>query len=89
MTPLESVLVRTEGDKTFLPTRCGFTWLQQSASANDLKIQHAASKGEVTAILGVKQNNSTGGDYFNLQGRKTTENAKGIRIQDGKKTIVK
>ena len=89
VTPLESVLVRTEGDKTFLPTRCGFTWLQQSASANELKIQHAASKGEVTAILGIKQNNTTGGDYYDLQGRKTSENAKGIRIQNGKKTIVK
>ena len=89
VTPLESVLVRTEGDKTFLPTRCGFTWLQQSASANELKIQHAASKGEVTAILGIKQNNTTGSDYYDLQGRKTSENAKGIRIQNGKKTIVK
>jgi len=89
VTPLESVLVRTEGDKTFLPTRCGFTWDEQAPSANELKIQHIGSMGEVTTILGVKQNNSTGGDYFNLQGRKTTENAKGIRIQDGKKTIAK
>ena len=89
VTPLESVLVRTEGDKTFLPTRCGFTWVQQAASANDLKIQHAASKGEVTAILGIKQNETTDGDYFNLQGSKTSKNAKGIRIQNGKKTIVK
>jgi len=89
VTPLESVLVRTEGDKTFLPTRCGFTWDEQAPSANELKIQHIGSMGEVTTILGIKQNNSTGGDYFNLQGRKTTENAKGIRIQDGKKTIAK
>ena len=89
VTPLESVLERTEGDKTFLPTRCGFTWVQQAASANELKIQHAANKGEVTAILGIKQNETTGGDYFNLQGSKTSKNAKGIRIQNGKKTIVK
>ena len=89
VTPLESVLVRTEGDKTFLPTRCGFIWVQQAASANDLKIQHAASKGGVTAILGIKQNETTDGDYFNLQGSKTSKNAKGIRIQNGKKTIVK
>ena len=89
VTPLESVLIRTEGDKTFLPTRCGFTWIQQSASANELKIQHAASKGEVTAILGIQQNNTTGGDYYNLQGIKASKNAKGIRIQNGKKTIVK
>ena len=89
VTPLESVLVRTEADKTFLPTRCGFTWVQQAASASDLKIQHAANKGEVTAILGVKLDKSFSSDSYDLQGRKTSENAKGIRIQDGKKTIIK
>ena len=89
VTPLESVLVRTIGDKTFLPTRCGFTWVQQSASANELKIQHAASRGDVTAILGIKQNTTTDGDYYNLQGSKTSKNAKGIRIQNGKKSIIK
>ena len=89
VTSLESVLVRTEADKTFLPTRCGFTWVQQAASACDLKIQHAASNGEVTAILGVKQNQTTGSDSYDLQGRKTSKNAKGILIEDGKKTIVK
>ncbi|MBO4721220.1 MAG: hypothetical protein J5658_15305 [Prevotella sp.] len=87
--PLESVLIKTEGDKTFLPTRCGFTWVQQAASANDLKIQHAASKGEVTAILGVKWDKSFSSDSYDLQGHKTSQNAKGIRIQDGKKTIVR
>ena len=87
VTPLESVLVRTESDQTFLPTRCGFTWVQQAASASELKIQHAASKGDVTAILGFKQNNTTSGDSYNLQGRKTTKNTKGIRIQDGRKVI--
>jgi hypothetical protein len=89
VTPLESVLVRTEADKTFLPTRCGFTWVQQAASASDLKILHAASSGEVTAILGVKLNQTTGSDSYDLQGRKTSKNTKGILIQDGKKTIVR
>ena len=89
VTPLESVLVRTEADKTFLPTRCGFTWVEQAASASDLKIQHAASSGEVTAILGVKLNQTTGSDSYDLQGHKTSKNAKGILIQDGKKTIVR
>ena len=89
VTPLESVLIRTEADKAFLPTRCGFTWVQQAASANDLKIQHAASKGEVTAILGINQNKATGSDYYDLQGHKSSTNAKGIRIQNGKKTIMK
>lgn len=89
VTPLESVLVRTEGDKTFLPTRCGFTWDEQAPSANELKIQHAANMGEVTAILGFKQDKTTGNDYYDLQGRKTSKHAKGIHIQDGRKTIVK
>ena len=89
VTPLESVLVRTEADKTFLPTRCGFTWVQQAASAYDMKIQHAASNGEVTAILGIKLNQTTGSDSYDLQGRKNATNAKGIRIQNGKKTIVR
>jgi hypothetical protein len=83
------VLIRTEADKAFLPTRCGFTWVQQAASASDLKIQHAASNGEVTAILGVKQNQTTGSESYDLQGHKTSKNAKGILIKDGKKTIVK
>jgi hypothetical protein len=83
------VLIRTEADKAFLPTRCGFTWVQQAASASDLKIQHAASKGEVTAILGINQDKATGSDYYDLQGHKSSTNAKGIRIQNGKKTIIK
>ena len=89
VTPLESVLVRTNADKTFLPTRCGFTWVEQSATASDLKIKHAASMGEVTAILGFNQDNATGSDYYNLQGSKISKSAKGIRIQSGKKTMVK
>lgn len=40
---LESVLIRTEADKSFLPTRCGFNWEQQSSTAQELKIQHVSS----------------------------------------------
>jgi hypothetical protein len=54
-----------------------------------LLIQHAASKGEVTAILGINQDKATGSDYYDLQGHKSSTNAKGIRIQNGKKTIMK
>ena len=54
-----------------------------------LLIQHAASKGEVTAILGINQDKATGSDYYDLQGHKSSTNAKGIRIQNGKKTIIK
>ena len=89
VTPLESVLVRTEADKTFLPTRCGFTWDEQAATARELKIRHAGSMGELTAILGTVQDDSAEGDYYNLQGQKISKDAKGIRIQEGKKTLVK
>ena len=89
VTPLESVLVKTDADMAFLPTRCGFSWDEQATSASDLKIQHVASMSEVTAISVIKQNKTNGSDYYNLQGRKISENAKGIRIQEGKKTVIK
>jgi hypothetical protein len=88
VTPLESVLLRTEADKIFLPTRCGFNWDKQAPTASDLEIKHAATMGEVTAILGVNPE-ATDGDYYNLQGQKTTKDAKGIRIQKGQKSVVK
>ena len=47
------------------------------------------AKGEVTAILGINQDKATGSDYYDLQGHKSSTNAKGIRIQNGKKTIIK
>ena len=88
VTPLESVLVKTDANMAFLPTRCGFNWDKQAASANELKIQHVAGMGEVTAISTSKQNKATG-DSYNLQGQKASKNAKGIIIQDGQKMVVK
>jgi len=88
VTPLESILVRTNADKTFLPTRCGFMWDEQAPTANTLEIVHAANIGEVTAITGISQE-KTAGSYYDLQGHKTTKNAKGLRIQDGKKVVIK
>lgn len=88
VTPLESVLVKTDANMAFLPTRCGFNWDKQGASANELKIQHVAGMGEVTAISTLKQNKTTG-DSYNLQGQKASKNAKGIIIQDGQKMVVK
>lgn len=44
------MMVSKNSDQTFLATRCGFTWVQQAASVSELKIQHAASKGEVTCL---------------------------------------
>lgn len=48
---LESVLVRTDGDKVFLPTRCGFTWDKQTNTATTLNIRHiTGADGMQTSI---------------------------------------
>lgn len=86
--PLESVLVRTEGDKTFLPTRCGFSWDEQSASASELQIKHIAFS-EATAIAGVNAEKATG-EAYDLNGHKMSgQMKKGIYVIDGEKRIVK
>jgi len=88
VTPLQSVLIRTEGDKQFLPTRCGFSWDQQSATANELKIQHAMSMGEVTAITGVEKTRVASDTYYDLGGRKVQGQAKkGIYVVGGEKVV--
>ena len=48
---LQSILICTSGDKTFLPTRCGFTWDSQSPTAQSLEIKHITDlSGEETCI---------------------------------------
>ena len=87
--PLESVLIRTAGDKQFLPTRCGFSWDRQSATATDLKIEHAGSLGEVTAIVGVEKVKAAA-DYYSLDGRKVNGQVrKGVYVTGGDKVLVK
>ena len=88
VTPLESVLIRTEGDKKFLPTRCGFNWDEQASSATTLFIKHAAAS-EVTAIKAVNTESVMNSAAYDMQGRKVDGNTKGLRIQDGRKTVVK
>ena len=84
VTPLESVLIRTQADKAFLPTRCGFSWDEQASSASELCIVHA-TQAELTAIKNVSVQN-TSGNAYDLSGRKVTT-VKGLRIQDGKKVL--
>lgn len=87
--PLESVLVRTEGDKTFLPTRCGFSWDAQSTDATDLQIKHV-TLSEATAIAGVQTEKVTTGETYDLNGRKVSgQMKKGIYVIDGEKVLVK
>ena len=88
VTPLESVLIRTNAEQAFLPTRCGFMWDQQSSTATKLEIKHT-TMSEVTAIKGITHDNATDAVSYDLQGRKLTKTSKGLSIQNGKKVLVK
>ena len=91
---LESVLVRTTEDLSFLPTRCGFSWEQQSATAQKLEIVHM-SPAEVTAIGQLKADSNADQTIYDLSGRRVERSsfnvqrstAKGIYIKDGKKIV--
>jgi len=85
-TPLQSILVRTTSDKTFLPTRCGFSWEQQSGSATELCIKHINSLDEATGINLVTTSNASA-DIYDLSGRKVSKTQKGIVIENGKKVL--
>ncbi|MBR1789517.1 MAG: hypothetical protein IJ762_10080 [Bacteroidaceae bacterium] len=87
--PLESVLVRTESDKTFLPTRCGFEWKEQASGATDLCIKHIKSLSEATGINAVVGAQTVRTDVYDLSGRKVNAAKKGIVIENGKKVLVK
>lgn len=97
VTPLESVLVRTEGDKTFLPTRCGFTWDKQ-VGATELQIKHVSSMAEVTAIRSMSTKNGVV-NVYDLKGNLVKKQAvgtdalnslpAGVYIVGGEKVTVK
>ena len=65
---LESILIRTEGDKAFLPTRCGFTWDQQSSSATELEIKHVTSLDDIETSIEKLQAANAVVDVYNAQG---------------------
>ena len=86
---LESVLLPTDPEKTFLPTRCGITWEQQNSSATALKVKHAANLGEITAITNVADQ-QTSQEIYDLAGRRVSSTTqKGIYVVDGKKKALK
>ena len=65
---LQSILICTNGDKTFLPTRCGFTWDKQSTTAQALEIKHITDvAGEETCIKDL-QSQDAEVDIYNVQG---------------------
>ena len=98
VTPLQSVLVRTEADKTFLPTRCGFSWDTQSATAQELRIQHV-SPAEITAIAKVSTGVAATVDVYDLKGnvirrQASAKNATnglpaGVYVIGGEKVVVR
>ena len=88
VTPLEAVLIKTTAEQKFLPTRCGFTWDIQNATAKELRIVHLA-ESEVTAIKNVTMMKNADDNIYDLNGRKVSQNSKGLLIQNGKKTVVK
>lgn len=96
---LESILIRTEGDKAFLPTRCGFTWDQQSSDATELEIKHVTSLEDIETSIEKLQQTGAKVDVYNAQGtlvlsQTDINNAKkslpqGIYVVKGQKFAVK
>lgn len=83
---LESILVRTSTEQSFLPTRCGFSWEEQAPTAQNLEIRHI-SAADLTAISAVKQV-STDGAYYTIDGVRVNSASKaGLYIKNGKKVI--
>lgn len=82
---LESVLVRTTADLSFLPTRCGFSWETQSGTADKLEIRHAPAN--TTAIGNVNENVNENGNAYDLNGRRINHHTKGVNIINGKKVV--
>lgn len=65
---LESILIRTDGDKAFLPTRCGFTWESQSATATELEIMHVTSLSDIETSISKLEKTGQTVDVYNAQG---------------------
>ena len=65
---LESILVRTDGDKVFLPTRCGFTWDSQSATATELAIKHVTSLSGMTTDIESLEAEDSDVDVYDISG---------------------
>ena len=99
-TPLQSILIRTEADKTFLPTRCGFSWEQQSATAKDLKIKHISDLSEMgIPTANIKTIAAKGGkiDVYDLKGNLVKKQVRaadalknlprGVYVVDGEKVV--
>lgn len=78
---LQSVLVRTEGDKTFLPTRCGITY--ENATDTPV-IMHVTSMNNNTTAISVLQAKNAKVDVYTPAG---TLVKKGIGMNDAMNTL--
>ena len=92
---LESVLVRTEGDKTFLPTRCG---IKYEGTETPVILHVTSMEGEATAIQALQAQNAqvdiytTGGKLVRKAvGMKDAMNSlkSGVYVVNGMKFMVK
>lgn len=96
---LESILIRTTEDQVFRPTRCGFNWENQSATATNLEIKHVSSLSEVTGLKTVAKVAASTVDVYDLKGHLVRKQADagsvkatlpaGIYIIGGEKVTVK
>ncbi|MBQ7495537.1 MAG: T9SS type A sorting domain-containing protein [Bacteroidaceae bacterium] len=95
---LQSILIRTEPDKTFLPTRCGVIWEQQAPTATRLEIRHITSlDGIATSLETLKAKNALV-DIYDVKGQLVRRAApataveslpSGIYVIGGRKVAVK
>lgn len=77
-------LIKCDGARQLNPTRCFFTWDNQSAASN-MVIRHVAAGEYVTGINAAAVTTAEG-TVYNLAGQRVN-NANGVTIQGGKKVI--
>lgn len=83
---LQSILICTSGDKTFLPTRCGFTWDAKSITAQALEIKHITDVAGQETCINELQSQDAVVDIYNAQGAMVKAN---ININKAMKTLPK
>jgi len=76
---LQSILNCTRPDQRFLPTRCGFIWEQQSASATELRIKHVVDLADVQTDIQQLKGEDAVVDVYDIAG---TLIRRQVRIND-------
>lgn len=96
---LQSVLNRTQPNQRFLPTRCGFVWEQQSATATELRIRHIASLRDIQTDVQQLKAQDAVVDVYDVAGTLVRQQVRmssalnglpaGIYVIGGEKVLVK